>query len=145
MLWPQNLKKYDLCWEEGDFFLGGVVVCSLGEESCDGEKKREIGEGRVSRMVIYNSLLPMESATYSFCRWFHRQFSRWIGHVTIWRSRFESLGDSIRKIARKNFHINEQLFFLNSEYVVCNSIGIYLPQYSVIIYRLNYGWNSVRR
>jgi len=46
----------------------GVVVCSLGGESCDGEKKREIGEGRVSRMVIYNSLLPMESATDSFCR-----------------------------------------------------------------------------
>ena len=23
MLWPQNLKKYDLCWEKGDFFFGG--------------------------------------------------------------------------------------------------------------------------
>ena len=140
-----KLEEIWLVLRRGGFFFLGVVVCSLGGESCDGEKKREIGEGRVSRMVIYNSLLPMESATYSFCRWFHQQFSRWIGHVTIWRSRFESLGDSVHKIARKNFHINEQLFFLNSEYVVCNSIGIYRPQYSVIIYRLNYGWNSVRR
>jgi len=43
MLWPQNLKKYDLCWEEMDFF-GGVVVCSLGEESWDGKEEGEIME-----------------------------------------------------------------------------------------------------
>jgi len=53
MLWPQNLKKYDLCWEEEDFFLGGVVVCSLGGESWDGEEEGEIGEEIIDRVVIY--------------------------------------------------------------------------------------------
>ena len=40
MLWPQKLKKDDLCWEEGDIFKG-VVVCSLGGESWDGEEKEK--------------------------------------------------------------------------------------------------------
>jgi hypothetical protein len=52
MLWPQNLKKYDLCWEEGDIFRG-VDVCSFGGESWDGEEKGEIGEERRGRVVIY--------------------------------------------------------------------------------------------
>jgi hypothetical protein len=40
-------KKRDI------FFLGGVVVCSLGVESWDGEEDGEIGEERVGRVVIY--------------------------------------------------------------------------------------------
>jgi len=52
MLWPQKLKKDDLCWEEGDIFKG-VVLCSLGGESWDGEEEGEIGEERVDRVVIY--------------------------------------------------------------------------------------------
>jgi len=35
------------------FFGGGVVVCSLGGESWDGEEDGEIGEERVGIMVIY--------------------------------------------------------------------------------------------
>jgi len=37
----------------GGFFFGGVVVCSLGGESWDGEEEAEIGEERVGRVVIY--------------------------------------------------------------------------------------------
>jgi len=37
----------------GRFFLGGLVVCSLGGESWDGEEEGEIGEERVGRVVIY--------------------------------------------------------------------------------------------
>jgi len=40
------------------------------------------------------------------------QFWRWIGHITIRSSRFESLGDFVGKIARKNFHVSEPPFFL---------------------------------
>jgi hypothetical protein len=36
----------------GRFFFGGLVVCSLGEESWDGEEEGEIAE-RVGRVVIY--------------------------------------------------------------------------------------------
>jgi hypothetical protein len=80
----------------------------------------------------------MKSPMDSFCWWFRRQFWRWIGHVIVRRSRFESLDNSIGKIACKNFHVSEPTFFLNFEYSVCNSIGIYRPQYSVGIYWLNY-------
>jgi hypothetical protein len=72
------------------------------------------------------------------------QFWRWIGHITIRSSRFESLGDFVGKITRKKFHVSEPPFFY-SEYYVCNYIGIYRPQYFIGIYRLNYGRNSVRR
>jgi len=35
------------------FFFFWGVVCSLGGESWDGEEEGEIGEERVSRVVIY--------------------------------------------------------------------------------------------
>jgi len=35
------------------FFWGGVVVCCLEGESCDGKEEGEIGEERVGRVVIY--------------------------------------------------------------------------------------------
>jgi len=53
--------------KRGIFFFLGVVVCSLGGKSWDGEEEGEIEEERVGRVVIY-SLLPMESPTDSFCR-----------------------------------------------------------------------------
>jgi len=34
-------------------FWGGLVACSLGRESWDGEEEGEIGEERVGRVVIY--------------------------------------------------------------------------------------------
>jgi len=33
--------------------LGGLVVCSLGGESWDGEEEGEIGEERVGRVVTF--------------------------------------------------------------------------------------------
>jgi hypothetical protein len=130
-----KLKEIWLVLRRGRFFLEGLVVCSLGGESWDKEEEWKIGEERVGRVVIY-SLLPMASPTEYLCRWFHRQVWRWIGHVTIWRSRFESLSDSVGKIACKKFHVSEPLFFFNSEYSVYNSVSIC---------RLNYRRNSVRR
>jgi hypothetical protein len=35
------------------FFFVGVVVCSLGGESWDGEEDGETGEERVDNVVIY--------------------------------------------------------------------------------------------
>jgi hypothetical protein len=52
MLWPQKLKKDDLCWEKGDISRG-AVVCSLGGESWHEEEEGEVGEERVGRVVIY--------------------------------------------------------------------------------------------
>jgi hypothetical protein len=40
------------CAEKRKIFLGGLVVCSLGEESWDGKEEGEIAE-RVGRVVIY--------------------------------------------------------------------------------------------
>jgi hypothetical protein len=62
-----------------------------------------------------------------------------MGHVTVRISRFESLGNSIDKIACKNVHIIELAFFFqNSIYSVCNSIGIYWQNDVVGIYLSNY-------
>jgi hypothetical protein len=41
------------CVEKRGIFLEGVVVCSLGGESWDGEEEGEIREQRVDRVVIY--------------------------------------------------------------------------------------------
>jgi hypothetical protein len=63
-------------------------------------------------VVIY-SLLPKESLTELVRRWLRRQFLRWIGHVIVRRSRFESLDDSIDKITCKKLHVNDPSLFLN--------------------------------
>jgi len=54
------------CVKKREIFFRGVVVCSLGGESWDGEEEGEIGEGRVGKVGIY-SLLPMESPTKGVC------------------------------------------------------------------------------
>jgi hypothetical protein len=47
MLWPQNFKKYNLlCWDEGDFSLGGLVVCRWGELGLGRRRRNRGGEGR---------------------------------------------------------------------------------------------------
>jgi hypothetical protein len=72
MLWLQKLKKDDLCWEEGNSLGGWVFVVGGGAAFLDAGvgEEGEIGEGRVSSMVIY-SLLLMESPMKYFCRWFY--------------------------------------------------------------------------
>jgi hypothetical protein len=70
--------------------------------------------------------------------WFCQQFEQWIGHITIWSCRFESLGDSVGKITRENFHVSEPSFFFNSKYFVCHSVGKYWPKKSACIYQRNY-------
>jgi hypothetical protein len=98
------------CVKKRGFFFWGVVVCSLGGESWDRKKEVDIGEERVGRVVIY-SLLLMESPTDFLCRWFRRQFRWWIGHITAWRSWFESLGDSVGKLSTKTSTSANRLFF----------------------------------
>jgi hypothetical protein len=112
----------------GFFFFWGVVVCSLGGKSWDGEEEGEIEEEMVGRVVIY-SLLPMESPTDSFSRWFHRQFWRRIGHVTVRRSGFESLNDFVVKITRKKFHVSELLFlfWIFCRYILTVVFRRYIP------------------
>jgi hypothetical protein len=49
MLWPQNFKKYNLlCWDEGDFCLGGwgLVVCRWGELGLGRRRRNRRGDGR---------------------------------------------------------------------------------------------------
>ena len=55
------------CVEKRDIFFLGVVVCSLGGESWDGEEEGEIGEEMVGIVVIY-SLLLLELPMESLCR-----------------------------------------------------------------------------
>ena len=53
MLWQEDFKIYDLlCWEEGDFFLGGGWLFAVGE-SWDEEEEGKIGEDRVEWEEIY--------------------------------------------------------------------------------------------
>ena len=133
MLWPQNFKKYDLlCWEEGDFCWGGVVVCSKGELEWGRKRRNRGGEGwqsgyiltfadRFTNRIIPSVILSAIPMVNRAChcteisdwipRWFHRHFKWWISHVNVRSCRFESLGDSVGKITRKNLHVSEPLFF----------------------------------
>jgi hypothetical protein len=69
-------------------------------------------------------LLPMESPTERF-RWWVR---RWLCHVTIRRSRFESLGHSVGKIVWKkstsSHHCN---FSKKKNYIIRQWYGRYIP------------------
>ena len=79
--------------------LWWVVGCSLEGKSWDGEEEGEIEEESVGRVGIY-WLLPMKSLIDTF-RWYTRRwFRRWLCHITVWRSRFESLGHSVGKIIK---------------------------------------------
>ena len=64
--------------------------------------------------------LPMDI----FCLYIHRQFYRWLWHVTVRTSWFESLCNSIGKIAHKNFHIIALLNFLKF-FIFC----LWFPRY----------------
>jgi len=76
--------------------LGWVFGYSLGGESWDGEEDGEIEEESIGRVGIYWRL-SMESPTQRF----RRYTRRWVCHVTVWRSWFESLGHSVGKIVLK--------------------------------------------
>ena len=96
----KSIRNLSACVEKrGE--LGWVVGCSLGGERWDeeeeGEEEGEIEEESVGRVCIYG-LLPMESPTNMFCWYTHQWFRRWKCHVTIRRSRFESLDHSIGNI-----------------------------------------------
>jgi len=157
MLWPQNFKKYDLlCWEEGDLFFGGLVVCSKGELGWERRRRNRGGEGphswhiltftdgftdRIIPFVIPSAILTINRARHCteipvwISRWFRWHFNRWIGHVNVRSCRFESLGDSVGKITCKNLHVSKPPFFFNSEYSICHSVGKYRPNVSVDISR----------
>ena len=132
MLWPQNFKKYDLlCWEKGDFFLGGWL-CAVGE-SWDWRRRHTGGESQqnghiltfadgftdiIIPSVILSAILTVNRARHCteislwIPRWFLRHVKRWIGHVTVRSCHFESIGDSVGKITLKNLHVSEPPFFL---------------------------------
>jgi len=114
------------------FFLRGGWLFAVGE-SWDGKEEGEIREGRQSGHILtfadgitdglLISMIPSAILTVNrsrhytkipvwIPRWFHLQFWRWIDHVTIRSCRFESLGDSVNKITRKNFHVSKLFFFL---------------------------------
>jgi hypothetical protein len=53
MLWLQNFKKYNLlCWYEGDFCLGGLVVCRWEELGLERRRRNRGGEGRQSWHIL---------------------------------------------------------------------------------------------
>jgi hypothetical protein len=116
MLWPQNFKKYNLlCWDEGDFCLGGLVVCRWGELGLERRRRNRGGEGRQrGHILTFPTVSPTENPSvipsailtetstrhrtdlpFLIPQWFHRNFKRWTGHVTVRICHFESLGDSI--------------------------------------------------
>jgi len=100
------------CVEKREIFFGEAGCLQFGRGELGWGRKRGNKRGEVGRVVIY-SLLPKESLTELVRRWLRRQFLRWIGHVIVRRSRFESLGDSVDKITCKKLHVNDPSLFLN--------------------------------
>jgi len=108
----QKYKKLEcLCWEEGESWDG--------EE--EGEEEGEIEEESVGRVSIY-WLLPMESPTDMFRLWVHR----WLCHVSVRRSRFESLGHSDGKIIWKNPR-HHTIATFQKNYIIRRWYGWYIP------------------
>jgi hypothetical protein len=133
MLWSQNFKKYNLlCWDEGDFCLGGeggLVVCKWGELGL-GRRRRNRGEEGRERG---HTLTFSDGFTDGIIRrCVRRLFWRKNWHVTVRICYFESLGNSVSilngesvtspyravvlnpsvKITLKNLHVSEPFFFL---------------------------------
>ena len=139
-----NLKKYDLCWEEGDFVLGGLGFCSLERESWDGKEEEKIREERVGKVMIY-SLLSMDRRTH----FVGDSISNCDGELVTSLHGDPGLNPlvilSVKSLVKSSTSANCLFLKKNYEYSVCNSIGIYWPQYFVGIYQLNYGWNSIHR
>jgi hypothetical protein len=100
--------------------LGWVFGYSLEGESWDGEEDGEIEEESIGRVGIYWRL-SMESPTERF----RRYTRRWVCHVTVWRSWFESLGHFVGKIVlKKPRHHTVTTFQKN--YIICRRYGRYL-------------------
>ena len=119
--------------EKREIFVGGgVVVCSKGELEWGRKRRNRGGEGwqsgyiltfadRFTNRIIPSVILSAIPMVNRAChcteisdwipRWFHRHFKWWISHVNVRSCRFESLGDSVGKITRKNLHVSEPLFF----------------------------------
>ena len=104
--------------------LGWVVGCISGGERWDGEEEGEIEEESVGRVGIY-WLLPMESLTDTFRRWFRR----WMCHVAVRLSRFESLGHFVGKIVWKKSTSSHHCNFPKN-YLIHQWYGRYIPTVS---------------
>jgi len=126
------------CVEKKGYFRG-VVVCSWGVGGslfrCKGGGRRRRNRGGEGRWSDHILTLLMESPIKYFHLWIHQQFYRWSGHITVRTSWFESLCNSVSKIAQKNFHIIALLCFFYSLNSVSDSLGIYQWNVSVGIYR----------
>jgi len=100
------------CAEKREIFFLEAGCLQFGRGELGWGIRRGNRRGEVGRVVIY-SLLPKESPTKLVRRWLRQQFWRWIGHVIVRRSRFESLGDSVNKITCKKLHVSDPYFFKN--------------------------------
>ena len=167
MLWSQNFKKYNLlCWYEGDFCLGGLVVCRWEELGLRRRRRNRGEEGRERGHILTFS----NGFTNGIIRRCVRRLFWWKNqHVIVRICHFESLGNSVSilngepvtspygaavlnpsvipsvKITRKNLHVSEPPFFFNSELSVRNSVGNYRRTLYVGSYRLNYEQTKFRR
>ena len=96
MLWPQNFKKYNLlCWDEGDFCLGGgggLVVCRWGELGLGRRRRNRGGEGRQRGHILTFSNGFTDGIIR---RWVRRLFWQKTRHVTVRICHFKSLDDSV--------------------------------------------------
>jgi hypothetical protein len=124
----QKYKKLEcLCWEEEESWDGWLAAVWDGRGGM-GKKKGTKEEKSVGRVGIY-WLLPMESPTDTFCRYTRRLFHRRLCHVTVRRSRFESLGHSIGKIIWKNLRHHTVATF-QKNYIIRQRYGRYIPTVS---------------
>jgi hypothetical protein len=104
--------------------LGWGVGCSSGGERWDGEEEGEIEEESVGRVGMY-WLLPMESPTDTFRRYTRWWVHRWMFHVTVRRSLFESLDHSVGKIVWKKYTSSHHCNF-SKNYIICRWYGWYI-------------------
>ena len=119
-------------------FWGGWVFAVWKGRVGMGKKKKKIREERVGKVMIY-SLLSMDRRTH----FVGDSISNCDGELVTSLHGDPGLNPlvilSVKSLVKSSTSANCLFLKKNYEYSVCNSIGIYRPQYFVGIYQLNYG------
>jgi len=139
---------------------GGLVVCRWGELGLGRRRRNRVGEGRWTYINFYRRFHRRNIRRWNR-RWFWRNnrhvtsrichfksVSDFVGNINGGRCTgclFESVGDSVWKNNPPKPPRQRPVFFYDGNVSVCNSVGNYRRKLSVGSYRLNYGWNIVRR
>jgi hypothetical protein len=96
--------------------------------------RRRRNRGRECQSMGIYWLLPMESPTERVCQYTRWWVCRWQCHVTVRRSRFESLGHPIGKIVWKKYTSSHRCNFPKKLYNPSGIRSVYTDELTLSVY-----------